>query len=265
MKPTALLFQHYHEWFIRYANRYIEQASEQDRPGFALKLTHTLNVVKESLWLAGHSQFSDADQHLSGIIALLHDVGRFPQFEQYHTFNDRLSCNHAAASLAVIRKHALLANLTPAEQQLVRTAVVWHNQKDLPAALPARLFQFAGLVRDADKLDIFRTLLAEYATQDRTRILTVDLDLPDGEDCSPGLLQTIAAGRMGDARDVHSRVDLHLIRLSWVFAFHNPVALRRFNEHAYLEQYRPYLPVTASIEKALQLLQSHVDQALKTA
>ncbi len=265
MSASASLFQDYHDWFIRYANRYIEQANEQDRPGFELKLTHTLNVVKESLWLAGHSRLPAADQHLSGIIGLLHDVGRFPQFSQYHTFNDRLSCNHAAASLAVLREQRLLDRLVPSDQQLVRTAVVWHNQKDLPAALPARLFQFAGLVRDADKLDIFRTLLAEYATHDRSRILTVDLDLPDGEDCSPGLLQTIAAGQMGDARDVHSRVDLHLIRLSWVFAFHNSVALRRFHEHAYLEQYRPYLPNTARIEKALRLLQQHVDKALKTA
>ena len=266
MPQNGSLYQGYYDWFTAYAKNYIDCAKAADKPGFELKLTHTLHVVTESLWLAENSRFSAADLQLAGIIGLLHDIGRFPQLQQYQTFNDRLSCNHAALSLSIIQEQRLLATLPLQDRQVIQTAVIWHNQKDLPPTLPPRLLQFAGLIRDADKLDIFRVLLVEYATQDPARIQTVDLDLPEGNDCSPSLLEAIASGRMGEASDVQSRLDLHLVRLSWVFAFHNPVAaLRRFQEHSYLEQYRSYLPPTPRIQKALELLQRHVDTTIQQA
>ena len=258
MSPKDSFYQHCQHWFNTYADSYIRQAADLDRPGFELKRLHTLKVVEESLWLAEHCRFTLDEQAIAGVIGLLHDVGRFPQLQRYRTFNDRLSCNHAALSLSVIQEKRLLKELSPPDRQAVETAVIWHNQKDLPSALPPRLFQFAGLIRDADKLDIFRVLLTEYATGDPARIQTVDLDLPEGEDCSDTLLDAIAAGRMGDAADVHSRLDLHLVRLSWVFVFHNPAALRRFHEHAFIDQYRPYLPATPRIGRALSLLQQYV-------
>ncbi len=258
------LYQRYYDWFTGYAKDYINQAESSVTPAFELKLTHTLNVVKESLWLSQNSQFSNYDLQLAGIIGLLHDIGRFPQLQRYQTFNDRVSCNHAVLSLSVIRNKHLLAALPPQDRQIIQTAVIWHNQKDLPASLPPRLFQFAGLIRDADKLDIFRVLLTEYATHDPARIQTVDLDLPEGEDCSQSLLKAITSGRMGDAADVQSRLDLHLVRLSWVFVFHNPAAaLRRFQAHAYFDQYRPYLPDAPRVQKALAFLQDYVDKAIQ--
>ena len=259
MSPNDSFYQHCRQWFNTYANGYISQAAVLDRPGFELKRLHTLKVVEESLWLSEHCGFAANEQAVAGVIGLLHDIGRFPQLQRYRTFNDRLSCNHAVLSLAVIQEQRLLEELPPQDRQAIETAVIWHNQKDLPATLPPRLFQFAGLIRDADKLDIFRVLLTEYATKDPARIQTVDLDLPEGEDCSDTLLDAIAAGRMGDAADVHSRLDLHLVRLSWVFVFHNPAALRRFHKHAFIEQYRPYLPATPRIGRALSLLQHYVD------
>lgn len=259
MSPNDSFYQHCRHWFNTYADSYINQAEAAERPGFELKRLHTLKVVEESLWLSKHCGFSANEQAVAGVIGLLHDIGRFPQLQRYRTFNDRLSCNHAALSLAVIQEQRLLEELPSQDKQAIETAVIWHNQKDLPTALPPRLFQFAGLIRDADKLDIFRVLLAEYATKDPARIQIVDLDLPEGEDCSDTLLDAIAAGRMGDAADVHSRLDLHLVRLSWVFVFHNPAALRRFHKHAFIEQYRPYLPATPRIGRALSLLQHYVD------
>jgi hypothetical protein len=44
-------------------------------------------------------------------VALLHDVGRFPQYRRWRTFRDSESDNHARLSLEVIRHEAVLEHL----------------------------------------------------------------------------------------------------------------------------------------------------------
>ena len=51
-----------------------------------LKIVHTYGVVEQSAAIAGRLGLSQEDKELAGIIALLHDIGRFEQLRRFDSF-----------------------------------------------------------------------------------------------------------------------------------------------------------------------------------
>ena len=90
--------------------------------------------------------------------ALLHDTGRYSQWQEFGTFQDSKSVDHAQRGVEVITREGWLSGLTAAERKMVLAAVAVHNRKELPDGLDAKTAAQAHLVRDADKLDIYAYL-----------------------------------------------------------------------------------------------------------
>lgn len=148
---------------------------DPENPRIALKVAHTYRVADVAERVAAAEGLSTEDVNLAWLCGLLHDMGRFEQVRRWNTFRDADSTNHARLGVDALfgpRKRlgepvgGPAAN-TPrirdfvddaSEDELIRTAVALHSDYRLPAELDTRTRMFCELTRDADKVDILRTV-----------------------------------------------------------------------------------------------------------
>lgn len=126
-----------------------------------LKINHTYRVaglcdrIADSIGLVGE------DRDIAWLLGMLHDVGRFEQIRRYHTFNDANSIDHAKLGADLLFNDGLMEEYVPGlleqpERDLVELAIRQHNAYRLPETLTEREATFCKLIRDADKIDIFK-------------------------------------------------------------------------------------------------------------
>lgn len=146
-------------------------------PRIALKVTHTLHVADLCDRIARAQGWPAADIDLAWLCGLLHDMGRFEQVRRWNTFRDAVSCSHAKLGASVLfgERERLGEPVpagapafgtprirdfidSPAEDAVIRTAIELHSDYRLPRDLDPRARAFTELVRDADKIDILRTV-----------------------------------------------------------------------------------------------------------
>ena len=139
-------------------------AYNAEDPKIRLKIDHTYRVAGLCEAIAG--SVKDADPDLAWLTGMLHDIGRFEQVRRYGTFFDAESVDHAAFGADLLFCEGLLDTLVPGypdrmtekELAILEKSVRFHSLFRLPDDLdePERLY--CDILRDADKIDIFRVL-----------------------------------------------------------------------------------------------------------
>ena len=71
------------EEFTRYTNTYLEYGDMIQN-----KINHTLRVTDNAVSLSKKLNLPEDKIEIIKVIALLHDIGRFEQWKNYHTFYD---------------------------------------------------------------------------------------------------------------------------------------------------------------------------------
>ena len=126
-------------------------------PELYKKKMHTYRVVEFAKEIAMSLNLSEDDINKACICALFHDLGRFPQFSKYKTFQDSVSIDHGDKSYEILKE------LNYNDQEVLN-AVKYHNKYSVPQNLSDSEILFANITRDADKLDIlFEQLNDEYS------------------------------------------------------------------------------------------------------
>ena len=126
-----------------------------------LKVRHTYKVADISEQIAIDLKLSPQDVDLAWLIGLLHDIARFEQNKRYGTFNDLVSVDHAELGADILFKDGKIRDFIDAEVygNIIETAIRFHNKYRVDSSLDERTKMFCNIIRDADKLDIFRVNL----------------------------------------------------------------------------------------------------------
>jgi len=136
-----------------------------------LKVDHTFRVAALSDVITGSLGMNGYDKDLAWLLGMLHDIGRFEQVRRYGTFVDSVSVDHAEFGADLLFKENLIDSFpteTLSEEWMRRleTAIRLHNKLKLPEDLDDLTRQFCDIIRDADKLDIFR-VVSELSFEER--------------------------------------------------------------------------------------------------
>ncbi|MFW6170197.1 MAG: HD domain-containing protein [Planctomycetota bacterium] len=203
-------------WFQRLVQTY---ASDVGRlpPLLQLKVDHSERVAHDSQSLAQEMGWNSSDVHVAEATGWLHDVGRFSQFAEFGTFSDRRSVDHGQRGWKVLKESNVLANLDGKEKDAILTSVRYHNARTIPDHTGSRVNAYLKLVRDADKLDIFR-IVHDSVQRDGFQELPdmlpqVQLNGP----LSPVLVEELETRRCASLEHVRSLSDFLLMQLSWVY------------------------------------------------
>ncbi|MBF0467831.1 MAG: hypothetical protein HQK61_02945 [Desulfamplus sp.] len=202
-------------------------------------------------------------------MALFHDLGRFRQFELYGTFLDKQSVNHACLSIIEIEKHELIDVCTEREKELIKGAIAVHNAAQVPQIEDSELRFFMKLLRDADKLDIWRVVINNYLSPDPRNQEIVNLGLEDHCSCSDQALDAILNHTYVKTDSIKELNDLKLMQISWVFDLNFPVSVKMLAERGYIDQIALTLSVSTdfkTLSDALECVRDYLDRfsCLKT-
>lgn len=144
---------------------YVSAYNPED-PKIALKIAHIVRVAKKSRKLAEELSLPREDIALAELIGLLHDIGRFEQVAQYNTFKDSDSINHGLMGCHILfGQGGIIRDFvrSNAYDDLIYTAVINHNRAFIHGSehMKEHDLLHSKLIRDTDKLDIFRVQLEE--------------------------------------------------------------------------------------------------------
>ncbi len=250
---TIDLLEHLKAWFADYCRAFHTGNAVDDR-NYDLKEEHTGRVCENIRGIAGEAGVGDDGMLLAEAIALFHDVGRFPQYRRYRTFKDADSANHAALGVTVLREKGVLDKLPKDKQDIVIRGVGLHNVFAIPEQLDAKSALFLKLIRDADKLDIWRVFIDYYRLPEAERASAAGLGFPDLAGYSPEVAACLDRREMVRLAMVRSLNDFKLLQLSWVFDLNFPASFRVIRERRLLEQLVATLPAEARESRAVASL-----------
>ena len=263
MEPYPL--DSFKRWFDAYTSRFFNE-DEYVNAHLRVKREHTRRTCEEILLLADRLALDDHQKRVAETIALFHDVGRFPQFAEYRTYNDGRSVDHARLGIEVLRQEGVLAALRREERQWVETAIEHHGRKALPADLRGQPLLFAKLIRDADKLDIFRIVVQIYERhRNNPAGMSFETELPDEPGVSPEVLETVMSEQLVEYTKLRTLNDMRLCQLGWVYDMNFAAALARLREQRFLEQVLSFLPATPEIDRVREKIFTYVDTRIQQA
>lgn len=91
---------------------------------------------------------------------MLHDIGRFEQIKRYNTFSDARSVDHAMFGADLLFKDGLIRDfdldMSSKELSILEKSIRFHSAYRLPEELSDEEVKYCDVLRDADKVDIFR-------------------------------------------------------------------------------------------------------------
>lgn len=248
-----------HEWMTRYMKSFYSDDAEVQQ-GILIKEKHTGYVTANCVELAKFLELPTHDAELAEIIGLFHDVGRFRQYSIYKTFNDADSEDHADLALKVIDELEFFKELSAQDYELVKFAIQNHNKKTVEPTDDERKILFAKIIRDADKLDIYRVLEPFLAQADADKMPNfIKSTSRLIADISPDFVENFVTGKQADYRKIRTNGDRKIVRLMWLYDINFSWTMKKIVERGYIEKIVSNLPMDEKIAEGVRRLKLHVD------
>jgi len=206
----------YLEVFTAYTDIFFcEAENPQTKENIKLKIDHSLRVFKNAQKIAKSLNLDNKSLFVAELAGLFHDIGRFEQFTRYNTFKDDDSLYHGKLGEDVLKKERFLSNLEENIQKIVFDAVYNHGLIRIERNNEASLL-YSKIVRDADKIDIFR-IVAKYYKSSGPRNIALEYGLKDDPYISDTVMQKFKDKNLVDKLELRTLNDFKAMQLAWIF------------------------------------------------
>lgn len=144
---------------IKAFKKYIKNYDMEDKRIY-YKYLHSFDTMKISAYLAKELKLNKDDIRLAKELGLLHDIGRFNQIKVYNSMNDKKANNHGLIGVEVLFNENYIKefNIDEKHYDIIKVAIINHAQDDINNRLTEREMLFCKLIRDADKIAIFKVV-----------------------------------------------------------------------------------------------------------
>ena len=208
------------EEFNKYVNNY-----DMNLYGISRKYNHSIRVMNLCRKYAKKLNYSDSDIELAEIIGILHDIGRFEQYQQYHSFNDRETFDHAEYGVKLLFEDGLITRFTNrvSDYDLIKYAIENHNKIEINECNNEKYVKFAKFIRDIDKLDIIYLCgyLGEFNCVSNDDLI------------SDKVMNCLKENRPIKSEDVLNNNDFLAMFFGFVFDINNDIVLKEFKQNIY--------------------------------
>ena len=204
-----------------------------------LKQIHTNAVAANCVYIAEHSGLNEYDCDLAWVIGELHDFARFGQAVVTQTFRDSDRYNHAKFGARLLFKHGMIEDIISnsdeicdEDKRVMEKAIYHHSDLKLPDDLTERERLFCEIIREADQIDIFRTIV----TSGWETIYGHGKDEILSSDISDAILAAFPRHELADYSKRTTLADYHLAHIALCFGLKSAAARQRAIEQGYLQQ-----------------------------
>lgn len=221
-------------------------------PFLNLKLNHSEHVADEARGLSTDLRWTASEQNNAEAMGLLHDTGRFQQFVKHHTFSDAASIDHGELGWRIVREEGFLTRLPHEEQRPILDGIRYHNNRFIPAPLPHHSLSYVQLIRDADKLDIYRVVLEALDHDGFQDIREMLPDIRLDRSVSDAFADQVRQGKAGDLSQVQSLGDFLLLHMRWVYDFNYSVAVQKVLDREILPRLANHIEDHSEVTRILE-------------
>ena len=256
--------QFYKSWYRDYSHSF-HTSDEEDWKNLLLKIEHTDHVRENIAGIARDLSLSSREVLLAETVAIFHDLGRFRQYSEYRTFQDRKSKNHGLLGALTLIENNVLRNLPEEEQSLILQSIKFHNAFAIPDIFDDYSKLFLKMIRDADKLDIFRVFIKYYESPPEEKASETAFGLPDTDEYSKTVISHLNNRRPASYRSLRTENDFKLLKLSWIYGLHFNYSLKFVRENEYINRTAKTLPQTDEIRLAVTKVKEYISDKLSEA
>ncbi|MDD3392809.1 MAG: HD domain-containing protein [Bacilli bacterium] len=213
--------EEYIEKFNRYAKFY-----DMNNDKISRKYYHSFRVASLCEIIATNLGLDEDDIFLAYIIGLLHDIGRFKQATIYNTYDDNKSVNHAVLGVQILEENNYIENyvINSKLKKLVLKAIYNHNRLNIEPGLSERELLFCKIIRDADKIDIYKIIIDENYYH-----------INDGKP-STLVLNDILNNQSVNNANVKSAVDKLICAFGYAFDINYEISLQLIQKEEYIDK-----------------------------
>ena len=229
MNDTLIDINKCKDIFLEYVNNY-------DTNDFIInrKIGHTMGVLNLSTEIAKSLNLSDEEVDLASLIGLLHDIGRFEQARISGTYKDSKKVNHATIGVEILFKNNKIQEFLPDTRkfdEIVKIAVYEHNKLKIRDGLNDKELLFSKIIRDADKLDIYRLFL-----MDNVISMGTDSGFSDTTHFSEEVLNTFYENKQLPKNELKTMLDWFLNSIAFTYDINFKKSFEILKERNYINK-----------------------------
>lgn len=253
----------YIEWFNNYIDSFVDEYPDL-KENILIKADHCRKVHQEICIISDDLELDEHDKFIAELIGLFHDVGRFRQYIKYKTFSDSKSQNHSQLGVDVLKDFDVLKDLSEEDQNLIFTAIINHSRAEIEPNLNEKEEFYSKLIRDADKLDIWRLITEYYMVKDQRENKTLVLDLPDNNEISDSVYESILNRQVVMRESMKTVNDFKLMQIGWLFDLNFDFSTVRLYEKGYLERIFNSLPSNEKITNLKLMVEDYFSDRIES-
>jgi len=247
------------KWFADYVETF-----RSDDPDYQLNIDlkekHTRLVCEGIIDIGESLALNEDDLRLAEVTALFHDVGRFEQYARYGSFLDMRTENHALLGVRILRTNHIFDDIDEETRELIFYAIANHNRACLTNNGSERHLFFTKLLRDADKLDIWRVVTEYYHSNNGKRNGALELDLPDTPEISELVYMDLMKRNIVKAEHLKNLNDFKLLQIGWVYDVNFARTLQLVCEKKYIEKIYNVLPKSEKVLEIYKAVQDYLEK-----
>ena len=228
---------------------------DASNPRIALKASHIFRVADASKKIAQELELTEEQIQLAELIGLLHDIGRFEQVRIYDTFNDGKSVDHAELGIQILKENNLLKEFCEDNKyhEIILTAIHNHNKFKIDDGVQGETLLQSKIIRDADKVDIFKIL-----TTENFETLYRKSDITD-ESITPKVVETFLENKQIDRKELQTSMDSWVNNISYIFDIYFKPSFKIIKENNYINIMIDRTK-TEEMEKIREVANNYIEQ-----
>ena len=206
------------------------------------KWEHSYRVCEISGKIAEMLKLSGEEIFLAKLIGLLHDIGRFEQLKITNSLSD-LKFEHAEYGNKILFDNYVIKEFIDNDKynNIIYNAIKYHNKLSVPKELDTKTTMFCQILRDADKIDIYRVLVDK-------KELTFNQKIKEKIISDFKLMKSI------NHRFVSNNTEKTILRLAFVFDINYKESFILLSKSNYLQKYINSLEISKNNIETLREL-----------
>ncbi len=217
------------------------------------KYYHSYEVSKLMKELATKLDFSKEDIRIAELIGLLHDIGRFEQIRKYGNCSDvKSGVDHADESCRYLFDEGHISDFIRSNKynEIIKDAIKNHNKYEIDKNVKDKSLLFSKMIRDADKIDIYRVLSLEYK------------QVYDKDKISKKVYDSYKNHKPVNIFDNKTETDTIFTHISFIFNFYFKESVEMLKRTNYLDDYFDSIVVVKGSEEHFSKIKKEVHEYL---
>jgi len=245
--------------FKKYLKPFLS-AQFRDDVNVLRNIIHTEKVVENILILADSLELSENEKNTAEVIALFHDIGRFWILLQDQTEVNKY--DHAQASIQYLLTNRTFTSLDESAKNNLIEIIQNHHLSAIQRKDNDSAFFFIRLLRDADKLDIWRSTTDNLVNTKKRLNLATELGISDKPVVTALFCQKIIEDNIGDKNEIKTFSDFLIYQMSWVFDLNFRKSFQLLNQKQYLRLYYDALPKNDLVFEIYRKIKIHIENQI---